>query len=163
VYIDNPGVSREHLRIERAGSGLYEVVDLGTANGSLLNDEPLLGRVPVCDGDRMGVGKFTLTVQYDFGHPQPAASQPAFGDQATTVLSKEDLAKVLQLHRRTDAVPPRPLPAAGFPAPTVVPAPERAAPQSGGKLTMGTVVVCAVAAFALGVATGAFLVMMKPF
>ena len=32
VFIDNPGVSREHIRLELNPEGEYEVVDLGSAN-----------------------------------------------------------------------------------------------------------------------------------
>src|SRR5262245_15317410 len=38
VVLDNPGISRDHLKIERAGNG-YFVEDLNSANGTFVNDQ----------------------------------------------------------------------------------------------------------------------------
>ena len=36
---EDPGVSREHLRLERTADARYAVVDCGSANGTTLNDD----------------------------------------------------------------------------------------------------------------------------
>src|SRR6266850_5163422 len=60
VVIDNPGVSREHLRLERAADGEYEVADMGSANGTFLNDLPVRCKIPLRSGDCVRFGKYTL-------------------------------------------------------------------------------------------------------
>jgi hypothetical protein len=65
---DDPGVSRRHLRFERAADGSYAVVDCGSANGTTVNDDtdriPADRPVPLSDGDRVHVGAWTtITVE----------------------------------------------------------------------------------------------------
>ena len=60
---EDPGVSRAHLRLERAADGSYAVVDCDSANGTTLNDDPgaISPRtpVPLADGDRVHLGAWT--------------------------------------------------------------------------------------------------------
>lgn len=39
VFVDNPGVSRDHFRLEKNAAGEYQLVDLGSANGTFVNDQ----------------------------------------------------------------------------------------------------------------------------
>lgn len=59
----DPAVSHRHLRLHRCSDGGYEVIDLGSTNGTLLRGasrpmEP--GRpVKLADGDRLQIGAWT--------------------------------------------------------------------------------------------------------
>ncbi len=58
VVITDPGVSRHHARIDRRGDG-HVVVDLGSTNGTLVNDRPVTEH-ELSDGDRITVGTTVL-------------------------------------------------------------------------------------------------------
>jgi diguanylate cyclase (GGDEF)-like protein len=55
VLDDDDGVSRWHVRLERRGDGLM-LMDLGSTNGTLLNDNELVGVAELQNGDRFKVG-----------------------------------------------------------------------------------------------------------
>jgi ABC-type multidrug transport system ATPase subunit/pSer/pThr/pTyr-binding forkhead associated (FHA) protein len=64
IALSDPQVSRQHARLEWA-AGIWRLVDLGSANGTRLNDiriEPNAPQ-PLKDGDVIGIGSFTLTLQ----------------------------------------------------------------------------------------------------
>ncbi len=76
-------VSREHARIDLAG-GRAVVADLGSSNGTLLNDTKITGPRPLRAGDRIQLGYTgpTITVlDLDLAEPvlvaQPVAARPA--------------------------------------------------------------------------------------
>ena len=59
VVLPDAGVSRSHVRIsERLGR--YFIQDLGSANGTLVNDSPLTEERELADGDRLAVGPVEL-------------------------------------------------------------------------------------------------------
>ncbi len=59
----DPGISRLHAVLERRGDGAYVLRDLGSTNGTTLNDDPVpiapQTAVPVSDGDRIRLGAWT--------------------------------------------------------------------------------------------------------
>src|SRR5262249_8727034 len=59
----DPGVSRRHALLVRRPEGTYSVVDAGSANGTVVNDElpPIPPHVPVPldAGDRVRIGAWT--------------------------------------------------------------------------------------------------------
>ncbi len=59
VFLDDVTVSRRHAEIRRTRSGGYEVVDVGSLNGTYLNRERV-DSGPLADGDLIQVGKFKL-------------------------------------------------------------------------------------------------------
>ena len=64
VWVDAPGVSRRHARIDVAGG--VEVVrleDLGSTNGTLVDGTPIRGVVDVTDGSVVRVGGVDLIVR----------------------------------------------------------------------------------------------------
>ena len=66
------GLSRRHAAIRRTEHG-YEVVDLGSVNGTLLNDERLVPHKPYSlpSGSRLRLGRMRLLVLYHpFGETQ---------------------------------------------------------------------------------------------
>lgn len=93
LFLDNPGVSREHLRLERARNGDYVLQDVGSANGTLLNDQPVTSK-RLLDNDVIQIGKFSLIISYedDRRHREALnrALQPS-ADDGTMVLSAAEL------------------------------------------------------------------------
>lgn len=58
VELQDPGASRRHAEIRRQGDD-YVVVDLGSTNGTLLNDSPVK-EATLSDGDRITIGRTVL-------------------------------------------------------------------------------------------------------
>ncbi|OPC80568.1 hypothetical protein B4N89_06010 [Embleya scabrispora] len=62
IPITDPGVSRRHAMLLRCGDGTWEVMDLGSANGTTINsgyDRVRRDPVHLKDGDRVHVGAWT--------------------------------------------------------------------------------------------------------
>jgi hypothetical protein len=60
IQLDDPFASSRHARITRTGRTLV-IEDLGSTNGTYLNDEPLTGPQPLHDGDRIRIGDCEFT------------------------------------------------------------------------------------------------------
>jgi hypothetical protein len=62
IQLDDPFASSRHARITRQGRTLV-IEDLGSTNGTYLNDEPLTGPAPLHAGDTIRIGdcRFTYT------------------------------------------------------------------------------------------------------
>jgi pSer/pThr/pTyr-binding forkhead associated (FHA) protein len=54
LQLDEPQSSRKHFQLEPRAGG-WVVVDLGSKNGTLLNDDKVDGQAPLRDGDRLRV------------------------------------------------------------------------------------------------------------
>jgi len=59
---DDTFVSHLHARVFRRDGDLY-VEDLGSTNGTFLNDQKVMVAVPIRPGDRLQVGKTTMELQ----------------------------------------------------------------------------------------------------
>jgi len=113
VFIDNPGVSREHLRLEMNTYGEYEVVDLGSANGTLLNDMPVKCKIPLSANDTIRLGKYTISVSYEPDRREPRGSDATPKPDAenhTMVLSREELTRLHERQLKAEVAPPAPPP-----------------------------------------------------
>ena len=55
IQLDDPFASSRHARITRQGHVLV-IEDLGSTNGTYLNEEPLTGPQPLHTGDRIRIG-----------------------------------------------------------------------------------------------------------
>jgi hypothetical protein len=55
IRLEDPFASSRHARISRQGRTLV-IEDLGSTNGTYLNDEPLNGPQPLHEGDRIRIG-----------------------------------------------------------------------------------------------------------
>ena len=64
IRLEDPFASTRHARIERQGSVLV-IEDLGSTNGTYLNEEPLDGPRPLHHGDRIRIGDSQLTYLAD--------------------------------------------------------------------------------------------------
>jgi hypothetical protein len=55
IRLEDPFASSHHARISREGH-VVVIEDMGSTNGTYLNDEPLSGPQPLYDGDRIRIG-----------------------------------------------------------------------------------------------------------
>jgi pSer/pThr/pTyr-binding forkhead associated (FHA) protein len=61
IYLDDVTVSRRHAEFRRE-NGAFQLVDLGSLNGTYVNGQPLHPSVPLADGDQIQIGKFRLVI-----------------------------------------------------------------------------------------------------
>jgi hypothetical protein len=59
IFLDDVTVSRRHVEIERTTDGSV-VRDVGSLNGTYLNQQRIEGDTPISNGDELQVGKFKL-------------------------------------------------------------------------------------------------------
>lgn len=72
IVINDPEVSRHHLRITRGASG-YNIEDLGSTNGTFIGGQRVTGVRPLNRGDMIGLGE-TVTLGYEVIRPDAGAS-----------------------------------------------------------------------------------------
>lgn len=127
VYVDNPGVSRQHVRIERVGACEFRVRDLDSANGTFLNNQPIQVAA-LRDGDAIQLGKYSLEIEIEKERPAlvvPRRPVPQASDGATVMLSPSEIRSLVSEAKAAGARPPD-LKLVAAPAPRPV-APPRAA------------------------------------
>jgi len=117
IALDNPGISRHHVRLEKSAAGYY-AEDLESANGTFLNDEPIR-KALLRNEDVLRVGKFSLWISYEKDrrstHPDARNLSPTTF-QGTTVLSTAELEDMMARAREHETHPVEEPPA---PAPVV--------------------------------------------
>lgn len=152
VFVDNPGVSRDHFRLERQPNGEYRVLDLGSANGTFLNDQ-MVNTAVVHNNDVVRFGKYTLWVGYDIDRRAAAAEahearrSGADTHQHTVILSRSELGSLLEVQKEKEQATPPPAPTSTLsPLPGAVSARPSSAGAPIGALVTG---------FVLGLAAGA--------
>jgi hypothetical protein len=72
IVINDPEVSRHHLRLTRGASG-FTVEDLGSTNGTFVNGQRLTGARLLRSGELIGLGE-TVTLSYEVVQGAGAAS-----------------------------------------------------------------------------------------
>src|SRR6476660_6638129 len=97
-FADDAGLSRQHLAFEREGDE-WNVRDLGSKNGTLLNRLRLTGAMRLRSGDRIAAGHLVM-VYDDPGHKAPAAGvtfvpTPEAEDSVTSSTIHTDLKNLL--------------------------------------------------------------------
>jgi hypothetical protein len=77
VQVNDPRISRRHARI-RADGTRVTVADLGSTNGTLVNDVPITGEYVLHEGDlvRMGHSEWAFYSAYSSSAPRPAQRRP---------------------------------------------------------------------------------------
>lgn len=96
VFLDNPGISRGHLKLVRGAAGHYKAEDAGSANGTFLNEEPL-GSEFLMHDDVLRIGKFSLWVAYDVDRRgEESTDVPPPAPAGTTVLSTDELTRMMR-------------------------------------------------------------------
>lgn len=81
IRLTDAGVSRQHATIRRDGN-LFWLADLGSANGSFVNDHALTTARALQHGDRLGIGTCLFTFETDEGGDQ----NRDFGGSGTQML-----------------------------------------------------------------------------
>jgi hypothetical protein len=154
VVLADPEVSRRHAALRESGKGIA-IEDLGSTNGTFVNEARITGTVALNDGDtiRLGDTVLRLRVAAAAARPdaQPAAQQPAAAPPA------EPAAAAPSDGRRGDV--PRPSASAIMPA-VPLPPPESApafAREGGRRRLRGS------AARRMGVTIYAFAVVLIDF
>jgi len=89
IQANDPRVSRRHARI-RAEGGRVSIADLGSTNGTLVNDVPITGEYVLHDGDliRMGHTEWAFHAAYSSAAARPVRRAPSdggFSDEPTFV------------------------------------------------------------------------------
>lgn len=62
IQLEDPFASSQHAQLTRQG-GILVIEDLGSTNGTYLNDELLRGPQPLHPGDRIRIGDSTFTYE----------------------------------------------------------------------------------------------------
>lgn len=104
VRVDNPGISRDHCRLERTDAGEYQVVDLGSANGTFLNDQQVNTAV-IRNNDVLRFGKYTLWVGYDQDRRVTGGDGKRGvpgADAHTVVLTRSELGSLLEVAKEQE-------------------------------------------------------------
>ncbi len=152
IYVDNPGVSRDHFRFEVTPDGVYQVVDLGSANGTFVNEQ-MINTCAVRNNDVIRFGKYTLWVGYEKDRRTPEGAdrpQSPTAERATMVLTRNELDHLIEVQKDREVDPPSP-PSVVMAMPTMNSA--AAAPRP--TRTASTGFASLLVAFALGVTLGA--------
>jgi pSer/pThr/pTyr-binding forkhead associated (FHA) protein len=95
IFIDNSGVSRQHTRIERSIGGPFIVKDMGSTNGTFLNNMQV-NEAALKSNDVINLGKFSLrvTIESESDMQQNSGGVSADDFDGTTVLSAAQLAQL---------------------------------------------------------------------
>jgi pSer/pThr/pTyr-binding forkhead associated (FHA) protein len=109
IFLDNPGISRNHLKLEATAEGLYAFEDLGSANGTYLNDQQTKRGI-LQNSDVLRVGKFSLWITYEgklHGSPENDSLLSSGTFEGTTVLSKEERERLLASAKSAEQTEPK--------------------------------------------------------
>jgi sigma-B regulation protein RsbU (phosphoserine phosphatase) len=92
IAILDKSVSRSHARLERIAER-YRIVDLGSRNGVVVNDQRITEPTFLASGDRILLGDVEIEVQVSRQTPALKLGDTAFemSPGATMILSREDL------------------------------------------------------------------------
>jgi pSer/pThr/pTyr-binding forkhead associated (FHA) protein len=95
IFLDNNGISRSHTKIERSVGGPYIVKDMGSTNGTFLNDRQVLNEAALQNNDIISIGKFSMRVSIESAD-KSKTSRPVSPDDfdGTTVLSADQMAQL---------------------------------------------------------------------
>ena len=130
-------VSRRHALV-RSGVGGVEIEDLGSSNGTWVNDERISGTRKLSNGDRVRIGQTTFEVQLEeAGAGTVIAGMPTAGPGVTQV-APTPAAGMTQPGQPSEAQPPAPEPTRAEPpaeeptraAPPMQPQPAQAVPPT---------------------------------
>ncbi len=79
------GVSRSHARFTKGNNGVWLVEDLGSKNGTILNEQPVTSPTVISHGDVIWVGEISLVVLLSLP-PQPSITKHADFSEGKTIL-----------------------------------------------------------------------------
>jgi len=93
IAISDDMISRTHAMIQRTDMGEYCFIDMGSRNGSFVNDRRVSTPVVLRNGDRISLGKTRMTFQDPNGVPRGSTPAPMGG--VTQVFFAQCLVSVL--------------------------------------------------------------------
>lgn len=97
IVITSPRVSREHAEIRREGRK-WMLEDLNSANGTLLNEERILGSATLRDGDMLSIGG----IRFTFHDPDTTVRDNPFPE-----LDIDEAAAVVRVNRKAIELSPK--------------------------------------------------------
>jgi len=136
ICLDNPGVSREHCKIDFTTSGIYRIQDVGSANGIFVNDQQVKVHF-IINNDVVFISKFALWFMYEEdrrGERDAATRAARTQDEGTTVLRTSELQDMITSIREAEQHVPAPATSA-----ISAPGMTATAPGSGHAMTPATV------------------------
>src|SRR5579863_2583061 len=77
IVINDDLVSRHHAIIQRMDSGEYFLIDMGSRNGSFVNDRRVSIPIPLHDGDRLALGDAQMVFHNPVESADPATLTPS--------------------------------------------------------------------------------------
>jgi len=117
LRLDDPKVSRIHAMIEVAADGTVSVIDMGSAQGTLVDGKPI-SKVTLASGMRFTMGDTTVEVVFDGASRTTAAAAPA------SAPAPEEPATASAPKAEPPAADAAPAPAQEAPSAPEAPAPE---------------------------------------
>ena len=104
LVIDDERISGRHAELRRQ-DGAWTVMDLGSSNGTFVNDDMISAATPLQDGDIVVIGDSSLRFDSAAGAVAPpvAAPQPSAA-AAPSAATDEDVALVRQMSERTERI-----------------------------------------------------------
>lgn len=84
VVLDHAGVSRRHALIQEQIGGQYQLIDLGSSNGTFVNSQPVVQATTLRNGDTIRIGSNTEIVF----HCERSSPQASFGSLSGPTLKE---------------------------------------------------------------------------
>ena len=85
------GISRSHARFSKGKNGLWMVEDLGSKNGTILNEQTVVSPTEISHGDVIWVGDISMVVLLTLPPQPPQSSYTAFSEGKTILRNVEQL------------------------------------------------------------------------
>jgi pSer/pThr/pTyr-binding forkhead associated (FHA) protein len=105
VFIDDPRASRQHAKIIKETNGSYCLVDLGSRNGTIVNNEKVFRR-KLTNKDRITIGR-TVLIFNESSSPPEADMPQAQGSKEKTASEtpdkKEPVSEIQKILQNIDA------------------------------------------------------------
>jgi len=60
IFIDNPNISLNHAEIRKEQNGDFYIYDLKSTNGTFVNNQPVLTKAKIVDGDKITLGLYSF-------------------------------------------------------------------------------------------------------
>lgn len=96
VTLNHSTVSRSHVLLRRLGDGKYYVMDMGSMNGTFVNDKRVVVPAALNEGDTIRIGGFTLHVHL-IEEPSEEAADLDSSDGESTMYANDHMLRELTI------------------------------------------------------------------